>query len=54
LDISIPTVLNTPLTAEPSQQLESDTDNTDKIDSEEEKEKENIDDKNINDFITVS
>jgi len=36
LDISIPTVLNTPLTAEPSQQLQSDTDTTEKIDSEEE------------------
>jgi len=47
LDISIPTVLNTPLTAEPSQQLESDTDTTEKIDSEKE---ENIDEKNINDL----
>jgi len=46
LDISIPTVLNTPQTAEPSQQLESDTDTTENIDSEEE---ENIDEKNIND-----
>jgi len=48
LDISIPTFLNTPLTAEPSQQLESDTDTTEKIDSEEDN--ENIDEKNINDL----
>jgi len=48
LHISIPTVLNTPVTAEPSQQLESDTDTTEKIDSEEKE--ENIDEKNINDL----
>jgi len=48
LDISIPTVLNTPLTAEPSQQQESDTDTTEKIDLE--GEEENIDEKNINDL----
>jgi len=48
LDISIPTVLNTPLTAEPSPQLESDTDTTEKVDVEEEE--ENIDEKNINDL----
>jgi len=44
LDISIPTVVNTPLTAETNQQLESDTDTTEKTDSEEQ---ESIDEKNI-------